>query len=64
MYCLTLNYLKKLKIMQNNYNKIKINYIINIYCKKKYNNKNRLDIINNNCDFSKLKKISDCNDRI
>lgn len=47
MYCLTLNYLKKLKIMQNNYNK------------KKYNN-NILNIINNNCNFSKLKKISDC----
>ena len=48
MYCLTLNYLKKLKIMQNNYNK------------KKYFNNNILNIINNNCNFSKLKKISDC----
>ena len=66
MYCLTLNYLNKFKIMQNVCNKIKIN---NIY--KKQNTINNKDWIYNkktlhilrrtNCDFSKLKKISDYN---
>ena len=60
MYCLTLNYLNKFKIMQNVCNKIKIN---NIYKKQNtINNKKTLHILGRtNCDFSKLKKISDCN---